>query len=112
MRTWYAVSNTMMAPRAAHTSAMRFHCSCVGSTPVGLCATVCSTKTCGQTRAPGAAQCMARVCCIPSFAAARPLSPRCTGRCKMVRDSVLHGGAGARLPLEIEGAMIKEASLP
>mmetsp|Transcript_48754 Transcript_48754/g.121763 ORF Transcript_48754/g.121763 Transcript_48754/m.121763 type:complete len:226 (-) Transcript_48754:498-1175(-) len=42
---WYAVSKMMTARFFSQTSAIRFHWSGVGSTPVGLCATVCSTKT-------------------------------------------------------------------
>ena len=37
-RTWYATSKKGRWLRCSMTSAMAFHWSCVGSTPVGLCA--------------------------------------------------------------------------
>ena len=38
LRTWYATSKKGRWLRCSMTSAMAFHWSCVGSTPVGLCA--------------------------------------------------------------------------
>lgn len=40
---WYAVSNHGKRLRSTITACIAAHCSCVGSTPVGLCAQACSS---------------------------------------------------------------------